>query len=152
MLLNVIIFYFPFIETLRKYPVLPMLNRTCVKEWLIPGTDKVIEKGTEIFISALGLQRDSKYYEEPDRFNPDRFNEESSKNLINKPYLPFGDGPRNCIGMRLGKMQTKVGLVLMLQKFKYDLEDTLKKSELEIEPRHFLLQPRNGINLRISKL
>lgn len=56
------------------------------------------------------------------------------------------------IGMRMGKMQTKVGLILMLQKFKYNLNDKLKNRDMEFEPRHFLLQPRNGINLHISKL
>lgn len=138
-------------ETLRKYPVLPMLNRTCVKKYQIPGTEKVIEKGVEVFIPVLGLQRDQQYYDEPDVFNPDRLDEESGKNLVNRPYLPFGDGPRNCIGMRLGKMQTKVGLVLMLQKFKYELEDSLKNSEMEFDPRHFLLQPRFDIYLHVTK-
>lgn len=130
-----------------------MLNRTCVKEYEIPGTDKVIEKGVEVFIPVLGLQRDGKYYDEPDVFNPERLNEETAagKNLVNRPYLPFGDGPRNCIGMRLGKMQAKVGLVLMLQKFKYELEDSLEKREMEFDPRHFLLQPRFDIYLHVTK-
>lgn len=81
-------------ETLRKYPSLPILNRTCMKDYPIPGTNKVIEKGVEVFIPVYGLQRDEKYYEEPDKFNPDRFNEENSagKNLLNRPYMPFGEG------------------------------------------------------------
>ncbi|XP_031625573.1 probable cytochrome P450 6d5, partial [Contarinia nasturtii] len=101
-------------ETLRKYPPLTILNRACLSDYKIPNTNKIIEKGTEMFIPIFGLQRDEKYYEEPNKFDPDRFNEENSvgKNQSNRPYYPFGDGPRNCIGMRLGKMQTKVGLVM----------------------------------------
>lgn len=79
---------------------MPVLNRTCVNNYQIPGTDKVIEKGTEIFIPAYALQMDKKYYENPDKFIPERFTEEGSagKNSKDKPYIPFGDGPRNCIG------------------------------------------------------
>lgn len=141
-----------FLETLRKYPVLPMLNRTCVKEYQIPGTDKVIEKGVEVIIPVLGVQRDAKYYDEPDKFKPERHNSENTNENRSKPlYLPFGDGPRNCIGMRLGKMQTKVGLVLMLQKFKYELSESHKGTDMEFEPRHFLLQPRSNIYLHVSR-
>lgn len=147
---NVITFY---VETLRKYPVLPMINRTCLKEYKIPGTDKTIEKGVEVYISVLGLHRDASYYEDPEKFNPVRLSEErtAGKNLLNRPYIPFGDGPRNCIGMRFGKLQTKVALVSMLQHFKYALEDDNKNRELEFDPRHFLLQPNSDINLHIIR-
>lgn len=138
---------------MRKYPVVPLLVRECVKDYTIPGTDNVIEKGVEIFIPAFALQRDEKYYENPDKFIPERFNEENmaGKNIVNRPYLPFGEGPRNCIGMRMGKMQTKVGLVLMLQKFRFELENRLKKNEFTFDPHVFILSPLGGINLHIIK-
>lgn len=53
--------------------------------------------------------------------------------------------------MRLGKLQTKVGLISMLHKFKYDLDDRLKYADMEFDPKHFLLQPRDDIFLNISK-
>lgn len=134
------------LETLRKYAILPLLNRTCVKDYKIPGTDKIIEKGVEVFLPIMGLQTDEKYYEEPEKFKPERFTQESS---IKRPYYPFGDGPRNCIGMRLGKMQTKVGIVLMLQKFKYELDDQLKKNEMKFDPKSFLLSPLGGLRLKV---
>ncbi|XP_055296745.1 uncharacterized protein LOC129565659 [Sitodiplosis mosellana] len=140
-------------ETLRKYPVVPLLQRECVKDYPIPGTDKVIEKGVEIFIPAFAIQHDQKYYENPEKFDPERFNEENSagKNIVNRPYIPFGVGPRNCIGLRMGKMQTKVGLVLMLQKYRFELEERLKKNEFKFDPHVFLLSPLGGINLHIIK-
>lgn len=124
-----------------------------MKDYQISGTTKLIEKGTEIFIPAYALQMDEKYYEKPDEFKPERFLEieSSGKNLVNKPYLPFGDGPRNCIGMRMGKMQTKVGLILMLQKFYYELEPKLIDQKMEFDPKLFLLSPRFGVNLRVFK-
>lgn len=119
----------------------------------IPGTNKVIEKGTEVFIPAYALQMDEQYYDEPQKFKPERFIEEGSagKNLVNKPYIPFGDGPRNCIGMRMGKMQTKVALILMLQKCQYELEPKLMHREMEFDPKLFLLAPLIGVNLRVFK-
>lgn len=130
-----------------------MLNRTCVREYRIPGTDKIIEKGVEIYISVLGLHRDEQFYERPDEFNPVRIGEAivAGKNRIDRPYIPFGDGPRNCIGMRLGKLQTKVGLISMLHKFKYELDDRLKAIDIAFDRRHFLLQPQNDIYLRVLK-
>lgn len=130
-----------------------MINRTCVKDYRIPGTNQIIEKGVEVYISVLGLHRDDQFYVEPDKFNPIRLSEEAcaGKNLVNRPYIPFGDGPRNCIGMRLGKLQTKVGLISMLHKFNYKLDEHLLHSDMEFDTRHFLLQPRNNIYLHVSK-
>lgn len=77
------------------------MNRECTKDYKVPGTDITIEKGTSIFIPAFALQRDEKYYPEPEKFDPERFsNENKSQKTFNEmPYLPFGDGPRNCIGL-----------------------------------------------------
>lgn len=79
-------------ETLRLYPSLPILNRTCVKNYHIPGTKLSIEKGTEVFIPVFAMQKDEQYYEDPLKFNPDRF---ADRNQIKKSafYFPFGDGP-----------------------------------------------------------
>lgn len=135
------------------YPVLPVLSRRCVQTYTIPGTDKIIEKGVEVFIPVMALQRDAKYYENPNEFNPDRFSDENAagKDQINKPYYPFGDGPRNCIGMRLGKMNTKVSLVLFLQNYSYELEDKLKNCNMEFDPNNILLTPIGGMHLKIFK-
>lgn len=142
-----------FTETLRKYPPLPILNRTCVRHYQIPGTNQIIEKGVGVFIPVFSLQRDAKYYEEPDLFNPDRFNDENlaGKNQINQPFLPFGDGPRNCIGLRMGQLQVKAGLVVMLQKFKFDLDEALKNRDLAFDPKNPFLAPIEKIQLKISK-
>ncbi|XP_031639454.1 probable cytochrome P450 6a13, partial [Contarinia nasturtii] len=120
----------------------------------IPGTDKILEKGAEVFIPVFALQRDEKYYKNPNKFDPDRFNEENSatQTQTNRPYYSFGDGPRNCIGVRLGKLQVKVGLIMMMQQFRYELANEQERTrQMEFEPRSFLLSPRGGIKLRIFK-
>lgn len=86
-------------EALRKYPIVPILNRECTKEYKIPNTEMVIEKGTPIVIPLLGIQRDPDVYDEPMKFIPERFLTSSNGNAKAKGicYSPFGDGSRICI-------------------------------------------------------
>lgn len=141
-----------FLETLRLYPPLPMLNRQCTKDWKIPNSTSIIEKGTLVFIPALALHRDPKFYPNPDQFIPERFLPETlaNKTFCERPYLPFGEGPRICIGLRMGKIQTKVGLVLMLKNYNFFLSgNTLKPIVMCADT--FLISPMGGLELKISK-
>lgn len=118
-------------------------------DYKIPGTEIIIEKGTAVVIPALGLQRDPKYYPEPNTFRPERFFSENAKSFADQPYMPFGDGPRNCIGMRLGKMQVKIGLLMMLQKNSFHLPDGAKP-ELDISPQQIAMTPSDGVKLKVT--
>lgn len=84
-------------ETLRKYPPGPLLSRVCVKKYQIPGTRTTIEPGTTVFIPVLGVHRDPDFYPEPLKFHPDRF-KEAGRHLFKDTFIPFGDGPKTCIG------------------------------------------------------
>lgn len=127
-----------------------MIPRTCTKTYQIPGTDKIIEKGTEVHVPVFAIQRDETYFDNPDEFQPERFsNENLAHEKRHRAYMPFGEGPRNCIGVQLGKLQTKVGAIMMLQKFRYELSD--KQHEIKLCPRNFLLGPNEDIQLRIFK-
>lgn len=81
------------------YPPLPMLLRTCTEDYLIPDTNLIIKKGTTIVIPIYGLQRDKEHFPEPDMFIPERFSEENVSSIKSYTYLPFGCGPRNCLGI-----------------------------------------------------
>lgn len=84
------------------YTVFPNLARKCVKNYQLPGTDIVIEKDDVIIVPAFAIHRDEQYFPQPDKFNPDRFDVDSAaKAQLDRVYLPFGTGPRNCIGLRL---------------------------------------------------
>ena len=131
-------------ETLRKYPALPILNRECTMDYRIPGTNLTIEKGTAIVISLLGIHRDEKHFPEPERYNPDRFTDEA---FASRAYLPFGEGQRNCIAYRMGIQATKVALVVLLSKFKFE---ALEKSEIEFAANTIPLDAKYGIKLRVS--
>jgi cytochrome P450 len=69
-----------------------------VKDYKVPGMEFVIKKGQSVLIPILGLHRDEKYWPEPDKFIPERFSPENKGSINQYAYLPFGQGPRNCIG------------------------------------------------------
>lgn len=77
---------------------MPTLNRDCVKDYKLRDTDIVIEKGTALLISGIGIHRDPEFYPNPDEFDPDRFTDEEKQKRHPYVHLPFGEGPRNCIG------------------------------------------------------
>lgn len=141
-----------FAETLRKFPPLPIITRECTESWTMANSDIVIEKGTKMLIPMRSLHMDPQFFPEPNTFDPLRFSPDrmdGSQTFAERPYMPFGEGPRNCVGQRLGKMQTKIGLVTMLQKFSYELAGRTKL-ELKLCPASFLLAPLGGINLKVS--
>jgi len=84
-------------ETLRKYPILPILFRAATKDYKIPDSDVIVEKDTPVFISLIGMQRNPDIYENPMEFKPERFldsptgNPKISAGIV---YAPFGEGPR----------------------------------------------------------
>lgn len=90
--------YFIFSESLRKYPPAPIYLRKCTDNYKIPGTNVIIEKGLSVLIPAVALHRDPEYFPDPLTFDPERFNEKNKHKIKDFTYIPFGDGPRICIG------------------------------------------------------
>lgn len=112
-------------ETLRMYPPVLVLNRACNKDYPIPGTDRVLEKDTKVFIPVLAIHHDEEFYPNPEKFDPERFSDENKKERHPYAFLPFGEGPRQCIGLRFGYIQTKIGLLTMLKQFKFTLHPSV---------------------------
>lgn len=86
-----------FSETLRKYPPVGATQRICEESYKIPDSDVTLEKGTKVLVPIYAIHHDPVYYENPNAFDPDRFGK-NKKLHDNGTYLPFGDGPRICIG------------------------------------------------------
>lgn len=83
---------------MRKYPPLPFLDRECTMPYKMPGTDLVIPKGTIIYIPMMGLQYDTDYFKDPESFIPERFSKDRADEIVPFTFIPFGEGPRICIG------------------------------------------------------
>ncbi|VEN42421.1 unnamed protein product [Callosobruchus maculatus] len=131
-------------EALRKYPALPFLFRMCSKTYTIPDTDITVEEGTRVFIPALGIHYDPEFYPDPEKFDPERFSEENKATRPNFTWLPFGEGPRICIGMRFGLLQTKLGLCTLLRKYKFTLNKKTK-TPLVFSKAGILTSPEGSI-------
>lgn len=135
-------------ETLRKYPPLPFLNREVMRAREIPLTKVHVEKGTRILIPVRALHHDPQYYPEPDRFDPERFSDEAKASRPSQVYLPFGDGPRVCVAQRLGIMQVKTSVAMLLSKFRIEpSEDT--PEEVEFAPRSFVPLPKRELKMAL---
>ncbi|XP_028165227.1 cytochrome P450 6B7-like [Ostrinia nubilalis] len=137
-------------ETLRKHSVAGILFRKALEDYTIPGTNVTIPKGTLIMVSANGLHADPEYFPNPEKFNPDRFLPENIKTLKQCTYLPFGEGPRNCIGMRFAKVQSLMGIAAFLKNFKIE-RSPKTDTHLEYDPKGIVLLTKGGIWVKISK-
>lgn len=111
-------------ETLRKYPPVQTLVRVCTKPFRVPGTDVDLDVGTAVLIPVYAIHHDPQYYPEPDAFRPERFAKDDSggNNNGGRPpgvYLPFGDGPRICIGTYVRTLFPFPGLTCNIKYEKY---------------------------------
>ena len=104
-------------ESQRLCPPLPHLNRECQKDFDLNGIH--IPAGTEIVIPVYALHHDPEAWEDPEKFDPERFR--GARKDAHHPFqfLPFGAGPRNCIGMRFALLEIKIALVKILMKYKF---------------------------------
>lgn len=87
-------------EALRKYPVVSSLQRTPIKDYKLPNHDIIIPKDQPVMIPVHAIHWDEEIYPEPEKYDPDRFLPEEKEKRHQFAYLPFGEGPRICIGMR----------------------------------------------------
>ncbi|XP_036672863.3 probable cytochrome P450 6d5 [Drosophila suzukii] len=135
------------LETTRKYPALPFLNRICTQDYPVPDSKLVIKKGTPVLISLLGMHLDAEYFPDPLSYQPERYLDEN-KDFNQAAYMPFGEGPRMCIGARMGKVNVKIAIAKVLSNF--DVEMRKEKSELEFDINGASLRPKHGVPIRLS--
>ncbi|XP_017468126.1 PREDICTED: cytochrome P450 6a2-like [Rhagoletis zephyria] len=131
-------------ETLRKYPVLPHLARQALHDYVVPGHPKyVIPAGMLVTIPVVGIHYDAEIYPNPELFDPERFTPERMKLREKIEWLPFGDGPRKCIGFRFGHMEMSVALVYLMQHFRFSVSAMTKSGKR---------LPKNGIFLKVERV
>ena len=141
-------------EILRLYPIAPFLDRMCIKDFELPPArpgDKpfTLKAGINIWIPVSGIHQDPKYYENPLKFDPDRFYENNRTITNSGAYMPFGLGPRMCIGNRFALTEMKVLLCHVLAKCSIKL--ALKTiTPLQFEKGVFNVTGKNGFWLAIE--
>ncbi|XP_076838921.1 cytochrome P450 3A30-like [Brachyhypopomus gauderio] len=133
-------------ESLRLYPVAARLERVCKKTVEINGC--TIPKDAVVMIPVYSLHRDPEYWPDPDTFNPERFTKGNKELIDPYVYMPFGAGPRNCIGMRFAMVSMKLAIVEILQSFDVNVcAETKVPMELGITG---LLAPKDTVKLKFS--
>lgn len=79
---------------------MPGILRQALNEYHIPGSKHVIKQGEKVMIATGAISYDEEYWENPKEFNPDRFTNEEIAKRPSFSFMPFGEGPKNCIGIR----------------------------------------------------
>ncbi|XP_031624487.1 uncharacterized protein LOC116341517 [Contarinia nasturtii] len=137
-------------ETLRKWPIAVQTDRTCVKDYVYDDGELKfeIEKGSNILFPVYGLHHDPKYYPDPEKFDPERFNDDNKHDILPGTYVPFGLGPRNCIGSRFALMELKAILYYLLLNFSFEPN---KDTQIPLKMKKgFFLVTEKGVNLELK--
>ncbi|KAJ8045034.1 Cytochrome P450 3A24 [Holothuria leucospilota] len=131
-------------ETLRLYPPAAFADRVCTQDITINNIN--FTKGTKVFYYIYSLHRDPKYWEDPEKFDPERFSKDNKDKIHPFAYLPFGTGPRNCIGMRFALLVVKTAIARVIQKFRFE---PCEKTQIPFKLGKSTIIPDEGITLRV---
>jgi cytochrome P450 len=131
-------------ESLRLYPPAYAIGREAVRTVEIGGWQ--IPAGTTVFIIPWVMHRDARWFDEPAAFRPERWEDGLADRLPRFAYLPFGGGPRICIGNRFAMMEAVLLLACMAQRFRFSLVPDKR-------PRPYptvTLRPDVGVHARLQ--
>ncbi|XP_072408585.1 thromboxane-A synthase isoform X1 [Chiloscyllium punctatum] len=132
-------------ESLRMYPPGVRFGRWCEKDCLVNG--QFIPAGITVEVPVGVLHYNPKYWPEPEKFKPERFTPELKAERHPFVYLPFGAGPRSCIGMRLALLEIKIVLIRILSKYSFQ---TCPETQIPVQIKSSgTLGPKEGVVLKI---
>ena len=132
-------------EAMRLYPPAWVLERDSIAEDVVGGYR--LPKGSLVGISPYILHRNPDLYPNPEGFDPERFSKGASAARPKYHYLPFGGGPRFCIGNAFALMEMQIIVPMLLQRFRLDL---LPGFRLQLDPS-VTLRPKHGIDVRLRR-
>ena len=133
-----------FKEAMRLYPPAYVIGRRAIEPVTAGGYR--IAKNTIVLVNTLGIHRRADLWEDPEVFRPERFLDGRDKALPRCAYMPFGDGPRICIGNHFALMEAHVILGTILRGRRFEL---VSKGRVETEPL-VTLRPRGKIMMRVA--
>ena len=125
------------LEALRLYPPVPMLVREPINDDTIMG--EPVRRGVQIYVAPWVMHRHRAFWDAPTAFRPDRFSDQPSPWTAGGPYLPFGAGPRICIGAVFALAEAQIVLATLLARYRVSLDDprpVLPVGRLTTQPSH----------------
>lgn len=133
-------------ETLRLYPAAPVLTRLGATEVTLDGI--TFKKGTQFIVPVYAVHRHRRLWDDPDRFDPERFEPELEAARPRAAFMPFGYGPRTCIGAAFAMIEATVMLATLVRGARFTWD-----GRLEPEPvNRVTLRPRGGMPLGVTVL
>ncbi|MCP1198880.1 cytochrome P450 [Notoacmeibacter sp. MSK16QG-6] len=135
-----------FEETMRLYPPAPSINRESIEadQW----RDLKMAAGTTILVMPWTLHRHRLYWDQPDAFMPSRFLPQNRESLDRYQYLPFGAGPRVCIGATFAMQEAAIALGVLLSQYRFDLANGAPHP---FPVQKLTVQPQDGIRMSVSR-
>ena len=133
-------------EAIRLYPPAPGAAREPIEDVVIGGYN--VPKGSLVMVNTYALHRDERFFADPERFDPERFAPGWEERIPRHAYLPFGGGPRICIGNGFAMMEARLVLATMAQRYKLSLE-----SPDEIKPVQLVtIRPGGPVRMRLQRI
>ncbi len=133
------------LETMRLYPPVWALIRTAAEDDEIDGTQ--IKAGDNIVLCSYAVHHSTQYWDDPEKFDPDRFSKENQKDHTKFAYVPFGAGKRVCVGGALSQIENMMALAQLIRKF-----DAEYVGEVPAKVSPTVTLTPKGLNFRIHKL
>lgn len=143
-------------ETLRMDNPVGGMLKVCTKTYTLPEVSEtnktrlVLNPGDAVMAPVDGFNFNPNYFPDPHKFKPERFLDKNKDDLIKNTFIPFGMGPRHCIGMRFALLQIKMIVVSTIECYQLDINE--KMLPLEVHPTAFLKAPLKGFWFDFSKL
>lgn len=131
-------------EALRLYPPFWMIDRMAVAEDNVGGF--TIPQGSMVIVYVYGAHHAAQYWPDPERFDPERFSKTNEAGQTPFTHIPFGGGPRGCIGGNFAMLQILMILSILLKKYDFELTPG---QEIEARPM-VILRPKNGIRMTFT--
>jgi cytochrome P450 len=131
-------------ESMRLYPPAWAIGRQAQEPFELGGYR--FEKDSYVFICQYILHRDARFFPDPERFDPDRWSEEAARKVPRFAYIPFGAGPRVCIGAAFATMEATLLLATIAQRFRLALDPNHRVVPLT----SITLRPKYGIRMRVG--
>lgn len=133
-------------EAMRLYPPVPSLSRTALADDVAAG-HCAIPKDALVVISPYLLHRHETLWEAPDCFRPERFLPGVRESVPRYAYLPFGAGPRICIGQQFAMVEAVIVLAMLLRHLRFDYAN----EEAPVPVQRITLRPRDGMPMRVTR-
>lgn len=131
-------------EAMRLYPPASGLNREPIEDVELGGYH--LPKGAFVVVSMYSLHRTPAYFPEPEKFDPERFSPENEAKIPKYAYLPFGGGPRVCIGNMFAEMEARLILATVVSRYRL----TLKPGHVVKPMQIVTIRPKYGMKMQVN--